>query len=270
MLVSDGADHRRRRGSVLPALARRRLDRWVPAIVEQADVAILGLLAEARRSAGLIDVAPHARRATMAVVVQALFGSRLSARVDVLSDLFQRPQAYLIALGLYVLRRGTLVMPSPYLAGRDPRAWHDAASFDPQRFEQMTDEQRSLANRAWVPFGGGARSCIGFASGADGTDDHHRPDGAAARPPPLIHGNPTAHRPGRQPPPRRGPDARRHPPGDTESTPTLDPVAADGSSPCGPGGIVTGSGPRRFCFDVSPVWPGTSSVRSTTLSGGTT
>ena len=27
----------------------------------------------------------------------------------------------------------------------------------------MTDEQRSLANRAWVPFGGGARSCIGFA-----------------------------------------------------------------------------------------------------------
>jgi len=27
----------------------------------------------------------------------------------------------------------------------------------------MTDEQRTLAHRAWVPFGGGSRSCIGFA-----------------------------------------------------------------------------------------------------------
>ena len=67
------------------------------------------------------------------------------------------------ALGSYVVRRGTLVMPSPYLAGRDPRAWDDPLTFDPHRFDRMTDEQRSLANRAWVPFGGGARSCIGFA-----------------------------------------------------------------------------------------------------------
>ncbi len=315
MLVSDGDDHRRRRGSVLPALARRRLDRWVPTIVDQADAAIIGLLADARRNHGPIDLAPHARRVTMAVVVQALFGSRLSARVDELSDLFQRPQAYLespavrqmphpfpftrrsrvrqdrrridaivdgeiahrrndpefddrdllttlvrsgeltdpeirdqvatligagydttaasllwaawrattattvwdelrreadaafgepveaepiekgllgrlpfaakvvretlrlhpagviaprlaaedIPLGSYVLRRGTLVMPSPYLAGRSPRAWHDPLTFDPHRFDRMTDEQRSVADRAWVPFGAGARSCIGFA-----------------------------------------------------------------------------------------------------------
>ena len=310
MLVSDGDDHRRRRGAVLPALARRRLDRWVPTIVDQADAAITGLLADARRNGGLIDLAPHARRVTMGVVVQALFGSRLSARLGELSELFERPQAYLespavrqvphpfpftrragvrqdrrridaivdeeiahrrndpvfdegdlltalvhsgeltdaeirdqvvtlvgagydttaaaltwtawrattaagvwhelrceadtafaepieegllgrlpfaakvvretlrlhpagviaprlaaedIALGPYVLRRGTLVMPSPYLAGRDPRTWHQPLTFDPHRFDQMTDEQRSLADRAWTPFGGGARSCIGFA-----------------------------------------------------------------------------------------------------------
>src|SRR5688500_4726551 len=95
MLVSDGDDHRRRRGSVLPALARRRLERLVPTIVEQADTAITGLLAEARRHDGPIDLAPHARRVTMAVVVQALFGSRLSARIDELSELFKSPQAYL-------------------------------------------------------------------------------------------------------------------------------------------------------------------------------
>ena len=82
----------------------------------------------------------------------------------------------------------------------------------------MTDEQRSLANRAWVPFGGGARSCIGFALAqieltiiiarmAQRLDLH-----------PDIHGDPTAHRPRREPPPRRSPDARRHPPGGTEHT----------------------------------------------------
>lgn len=310
MLVSDGDDHRRRRGSVLPALARRRLDRWVPAIVDQADVAITGLLTEARSNDGPLDLAPHARRVTMAVVVQVLFGTRLSARIDDLSELFQRPQAYLespavrqlphpfpftrrarvrrdrrridaivdaeiahrrsepayddsdlltalvrsgdltdaeirdqvvtligagydttaaslswiawrattatgvwddlrreadaafaepteegllgrlpfaakvvhetlrlhpagviaprlaaedIVLGSYLLRRGTVVVPSPYLAGRDPRAWEDPLTFDPHRFDRMTDAQRLLASRAWVPFGGGARSCIGFA-----------------------------------------------------------------------------------------------------------
>ncbi len=68
-----------------------------------------------------------------------------------------------IVLGAYMMRRGTMVMPSPYLAGRDPRAWDDPLTFDPHRFDRMTDQQRSLANGAWVPFGGGARSCIGFA-----------------------------------------------------------------------------------------------------------
>jgi cytochrome P450 len=310
MLVSDGDDHRRRRRAVLPALARRRLDRWVPTIVDQADAAITALLAEAAVTDGPVDLAPHGRRVTMTVVVQALFGSRLAARVDELSELFKRPQAYLespfvrqlphplpftrrarvrhdrrtidaivdaeiahrrghpeyddndlltvlvhsgeltdaeirdqvvtligagydttaaslswtvwrattasgvwdelrreadtafaepakegllgrlpfaanvvretlrlhpagvvaprlaaedIALGPYVLRRGTLVMPSPYLAGRDPGAWCDPLGFDPHRFDRVTDEPRAIANPAWVPFGAGARSCIGFA-----------------------------------------------------------------------------------------------------------
>jgi len=93
MLVSDGEDHRRRRGAVLPALARRQLDRWVPPIVGQVDAAIDGLDAEAGHEP--VDLAPHDRRVTMAVVVQALFGGRMLARVDELSELFTRPQAYL-------------------------------------------------------------------------------------------------------------------------------------------------------------------------------
>jgi enediyne biosynthesis protein E7 len=55
------------------------------------------------------------------------------------------------------------VVPSPYLTGRNPRVWDTPLRFDPRRFEQLSEEQRAIADRAWVPFGRGPRSCIGFA-----------------------------------------------------------------------------------------------------------
>ena len=53
-------------------------------------------------------------------------------------------------------------MGSPHLAGRDPRIWPDPLTFDPDRFEAPTEHQRTAARPGWVPFGGGARNCIGF------------------------------------------------------------------------------------------------------------
>ena len=35
--------------------------------------------------------------------------------------------------------------------------------FDPDRFLAPSDDQKNLADIAWVPFGRGARNCIGFA-----------------------------------------------------------------------------------------------------------
>lgn len=34
--------------------------------------------------------------------------------------------------------------------------------FDPDRFLRLGDDQKIMANEAWVPFGRGARNCIGF------------------------------------------------------------------------------------------------------------
>ena len=55
------------------------------------------------------------------------------------------------------------MLASAHLAGRDPAAWVDPLTFDPDRFVDPPPERRALADAAWVPFSRGARNCIGFA-----------------------------------------------------------------------------------------------------------
>ena len=62
------------------------------------------------------------------------------------------------ALGALRIKRGTLVMLSPYAMHRDPRWWTDPDAFRPERFTQDGAEAY-----AWLPFGGGIRRCIGAA-----------------------------------------------------------------------------------------------------------
>ncbi len=60
-------------------------------------------------------------------------------------------------LGPHRVRRGNLIAWSPLLAGRDPRSWPDPMRFDPTRHLGGEDPEY-----AWVPFGAGSRSCLGF------------------------------------------------------------------------------------------------------------
>jgi cytochrome P450 len=313
MIVSDGVDHRRRRGAVQTAFSRRRLNRWIPMIVERTDNAIDKVIASLDGGTRTIDMYPIGRALVLEIAVQALFGARMTARVDELGALFERPQRYLegsalrqlphripytnrarvradrraldaiideqiaerrahpsgdpfdvlealavdgtlsdaeirdqvvtligagydttsatlawmlwcttLAPGLWArlraeadavlgepgtaaddpavlarldlanrvvrettrlhpagvigpreaavdlalagrrIPKGTLVLWSAHLAGRDPSVWKDPLQFDPDRFAGITDEQRTLLDQAWVPFGRGARNCIGF------------------------------------------------------------------------------------------------------------
>ncbi len=68
-----------------------------------------------------------------------------------------------LRLGGHVIRKGTLIVWSPHLAGRDPRSWTDPLRFDPDRFADLTPEQKASSDQAWVPFGRGPHMCIGFA-----------------------------------------------------------------------------------------------------------
>ena len=316
MIVSDGPDHRRRRSSVQSAFSRRRLNGWIPMILEQTDRTVDALLAGPAAPGGTVDLAPIARSLVLAVTVRAFFGGRFATRADEIGDLFERPQAYLespalrqlphpfpftarsrvradrrmldsiidaeiatlrqseaddpldilgtlvggvtltdheirdqvvtligagynttaaslswmlwravlepgtwkslraeadevlglpdtdtsaadfatlgrlelaervmretlrlhpagvvapreaatdVRLGGRVIPKGTLILWSAYLAGRDPQAWPDPLRFDPDRFRDPTPQQAAIIDTAWVPFGHGARNCIGFA-----------------------------------------------------------------------------------------------------------
>ena len=94
MIVSDGEDHRRRRSSVQSAFSRRRLNGWIPMIVEQTDAAI-DRLVERTEPGTVVDMYPVGRALVLQIVVRSLFGERMSRRCDEIGDLFQRPQDYL-------------------------------------------------------------------------------------------------------------------------------------------------------------------------------
>lgn len=315
LIVSDGEDHRRRRSSVQSAFSRRRLNGWIPMIVEHTDAAVDGLMGSSDGGAREVDLYRVGRRLVLGIVVRALFGERMVARADAIGELFQRPQDYLetpavrqlphpipftararvradrrsideiidaeiaarraspagdpldvlealvtdgsvsdaeirdqvvslmgagydttsatlawmlwcasltpglwdrlraeadavfgplgssavadeatlagldlarrvmrettrlhpagvvspreaatdLVVGGFRIPKGTLILWSAHLAGRDPVAWTDPLAFDPERFVDLDPERAALADAAWVPFGGGARNCIGFA-----------------------------------------------------------------------------------------------------------
>jgi cytochrome P450 len=315
MIVSDGDLHRRRRSSVQTAFSRRRLNGWIPMIVDRTDAAIDDVIASLDGGSAVVEMYTVGRSLVLEIVVRSLFGERMAARTREIGDLFQRPQDYLEApavkqlphpfpgtararvrqdrraldalideeiahlranpsgdpldvlatlveegelrdseirdqvatllgagydttaaslawmlwcvslepglwmrlrdeadtvfggpdenpgadeqtlaaldlanrtmrettrlhpagvvspresavdmtIGGFHVPKGTLILWSAHLAGRDADSWDDPLRFDPDRFADPTDDQKALADLAWVPFGRGARNCIGFA-----------------------------------------------------------------------------------------------------------
>ena len=95
MIVSDGDDHLRRRKSVQGAFSRRRLNGWIPTIVERTDAAIDRLLADLPATGAEVDMYPVGRSLVLDIVVRSLFGPRMADRTAEIGELFQRPQDYL-------------------------------------------------------------------------------------------------------------------------------------------------------------------------------
>ena len=95
MIVSDGDDHARRRSSVQSAFSRRRLNGWIPTILERTDHMIDRLVDALDGAERDLDLYPCSRSLVLDIVVRSLFGDELGARSTEIGDLFQQPQAYL-------------------------------------------------------------------------------------------------------------------------------------------------------------------------------
>lgn len=312
MLTNDDPEHTRLRQAVQAGFSRRRLNHWIPMIVDRTDVAVNDLI-ERTPSGSVVDLYPMGRALTLEIVTHALFGDRLVERAAEIGELMQNAQDYIAAptpphpfpfgaqarvradrramdaiidteiahhrqhltgdplnmlealvvdgslsdseirdqvvtllaagfdttaaslawmlwcatvapgvwdqlgieaddvlatpradrspadhetlahleladrvmretlrlhpagalsprqaaadieVGGYLVPKGTMVVWSAHLAGRDPVSWPDPLRFDPDRFRDPTANQRKAADAAWVPFGRGARNCIGFA-----------------------------------------------------------------------------------------------------------
>ncbi len=315
MIVSDGEDHHRRRGSVQTAFTRRRLNSWIPMIIGRTDAAVDSVVQRIGTHEAQVDLYPVGRNLILGITVHAFFGERLAERADEIGGLYERPQHFIEApairqlphpfpftarsrvradrraidviidseitqrrsqptgdpfdileaivvdgslsdaeirdqvrtligagydttasalawmlwcaalspdtwprlraeadavlgsidpptepdhgtlagleyaqrvvheslrlhpagligarmaatdlrVGTHLIRKGTLVVWSPHLAGRDPGSWTDPLRFDPDRFAGLTPEQKTISDQAWVPFGRGPHMCIGFA-----------------------------------------------------------------------------------------------------------
>ena len=74
MIVSDGEDHRRRRASVQTAFSRRRLNGWIPMILEQTDAAIDRVIPALDPAGSEVDLYPVGRMLVLHVAVRAFFG----------------------------------------------------------------------------------------------------------------------------------------------------------------------------------------------------
>jgi cytochrome P450 len=84
LVVSDGADHRRRRSAVAPALHRRQVGEYVPIIAANADGVI-----DRWRPGQRIDIYDSLRAAVRRSITESLFGSRIAEHADFLGDQLQ-------------------------------------------------------------------------------------------------------------------------------------------------------------------------------------
>ena len=120
MITSDGDAWTRRRASVQSAFSRRRLNGWIPMILEQADAAVDALPTEGTHE---IDLYRVVRAAILEIVVRAFFGESLSDHATRLGELMQRSQDY---LELPAWKQ----VPHPLPIGRRGQVRADRRAFD--------------------------------------------------------------------------------------------------------------------------------------------
>jgi cytochrome P450/NADPH-cytochrome P450 reductase len=63
--------------------------------------------------------------------------------------------------GRYPVQKGEVALALLPALHRDPPVWRTPERFDPDRFSE--EARATLPPKAWLPFGNGARACLGRA-----------------------------------------------------------------------------------------------------------
>ena len=126
MMVSDGEEHRRRRGHVQPGFARRHLDLWIPMVVAETDRTIDD---EILGRDGVIDLLPIERTLVLRMVLNVLFGAGLNERADEIGRLLEPAKDYLEQSALRQIPH-----PVPFTRRSRARAAR-------QRLDRLLDEE---------------------------------------------------------------------------------------------------------------------------------
>jgi cytochrome P450 len=84
LIVSDGADHQRRRSVVAPGLRHREIQKYVHTMVSNIDTVIDGW-----RTGQRLDIYQHFRSAVRRSTAESLFGRRIAAHSDFLGEQLQ-------------------------------------------------------------------------------------------------------------------------------------------------------------------------------------
>ncbi|MFA1543639.1 cytochrome P450 [Actinomadura monticuli] len=108
LIVSDGADHRRRRRLVQPAFHHRRVAGYVARMADNTDAAL-----RAWRPGRTLDAYAELRSVIRRSTVEVLFGDRLAADAEVIG---RRLQVALAAVDQnFVLQMALRSLPNPYM-----------------------------------------------------------------------------------------------------------------------------------------------------------
>ena len=92
-----------------------------------------------------LDYTTRVIKESMRLFPPAWIMARLAAQDDVIDG--------------YQIKKGDVVVMSPYAVQRLGRLWPEPEKFDPDRF--LTENMKQMHRYAYFPFGGGARQCIG-------------------------------------------------------------------------------------------------------------
>lgn len=117
LVVSDGADHKRRRRLVQPAFSIKRIDAHLGLVVTEVDRALAAWTPGAR-----LDAAASLRDAVRRIVVRALFGEHLGAEADRFGELLEPGLRYVQTLPQQRIERDLRINPYARVQRRNRQA----------------------------------------------------------------------------------------------------------------------------------------------------